>query len=512
MRPFLTLQHPAQAQRYYARGLWRQDTFYGLLARHATARPAAIALVDGRRRLSWADLMSWVDGVGADLRGRGLKGGERVCLLLSNRVEAIVAFLACAREGLACNPSLHRSQSWSEVTNLLQRLGARALIAEPGWGSAPADLDGVTANVASLQVVYDLARFPKAGDNGGAVLGDPDRVVYLAFTSGTTGTPKCVMHSHNTLLANARDLVADWGHGPETVLLSLSPLSHHIAWVGVAQWLVAGCQFVCNDPPAIELNAGLDRRDRSDLRDGRAHPCHGRARRADGAAFAAPGACGGFLHGRRAHSTVGGGGIRGAGRHPAERLRHDGELLASVHASGRCHPDHCDDLRPRRGRLSGALFDPADRDRPIAAGEVGEIGGRGPALMLGYFDNQHATEMSFNSDGWFMSGDLGSMDEHGNLKVEGRLKDLIIRGGHNIYPAHIEALALRHGQVGRVACFPVADARLGERACIAVSGSAAAHDLLEHLGREGLSKYDMPEYFLRLDGIPAHRQRQNSQA
>ena len=98
-------------------------------------------------------------------------------------------------------------------------------------------------------MVYDLARFPKAGDNGGAALGDPDRVVYLAFTSGTTGTPKCVMHSHNTLLANARDLVADWGHGPETVLLSLSPLSHHIAWVGVAQWLVAGCQFVCNDPP-----------------------------------------------------------------------------------------------------------------------------------------------------------------------------------------------------------------------------------------------------------------------
>ena len=138
--------------------------------------------------------------------------------------------------------------------------------------------------------------------------------------------------------------------------------------------------------------------------------------------------------------------------------------------------DHRDNLRPRRASYQVALFDPADRDRPLAPSEVGEIGGRGPALMLGYFDNQHATEMSFNNDGWFMSGDLGSMDEHGNLKVEGRLEDLIIRGGHNIYPAHIEALALRHGQVGRVACFPVADARLGERACIAVSGSAPAHD------------------------------------
>ena len=336
MRPYLTLQHPAQAQRYYARGLWRQDTFYGLLARHATARPAAIALVDGRRRLSWADLMSWVDGVGADLRGRGLKGGERVCLLLSNRVEAIVAFLACAREGLACNPSLHRSHSWSEVTNLLQRLGARALIAEPGWGSAPADLMASAANVASLQVVYDLARFPKAGDNGGAALGDPDRVVYLAFTSGTTGTPKCVMHSHNTLLANARDLVRDWEHGPETVLLSLSPLSHHIAWVGVAQWLVAGCRFVYNDPPRRLSTLDWIVETGSHLRDGRAHACHGRAGRAEGARRSPRlGACRGVLHGRRADPAVGGGGIRGAGRHPAERLRHDGELLAPVHASGR---------------------------------------------------------------------------------------------------------------------------------------------------------------------------------
>jgi acyl-CoA synthetase len=149
-----------------------------------------------------------------------------------------------------------------------------------------------------------------------------------------------------------------------------------------------------------------------------------------------------------------------------------------------------------------ALFDPANRDRAVAAGEVGEIGGRGAALMLGYFDNQAATEASFNRDGWFMSGDLGILDQRGNLKVEGRLKDLIIRGGHNIYPAHIEALALRHPQVERVACFAVADARLGERVCLAMSGSAEPDALVEHLDREGLSKYDMPEFFLRLAEFP----------
>jgi acyl-CoA synthetase len=148
------------------------------------------------------------------------------------------------------------------------------------------------------------------------------------------------------------------------------------------------------------------------------------------------------------------------------------------------------------------LFDPGDPDRPVSTGQIGEIGGRGAALMLGYFDDQAATETSFNRDGWFLSGDLGVMDERGNLKIVGRSKDMIIRGGHNIYPTHIEALALRHTSIGRVACFAVPDERLGERVCIAVTGNVAPDDLLQHLGREGLSKYDMPEYFVHLQEFP----------
>ena len=82
------------------------------------------------------------------------------------------------------------------------------------------------------------------------------------------------------------------------------------------------------------------------------------------------------------------------------------------------------------------------------------------------------------------------------------MKDLIIRGGHNIYPAEIEALALRHAAVARCAAFPVADERLGERVCIAIIGGIEPAALLDHLAAEGLSKYDMPEYFLRLDAFP----------
>ena len=504
MRPFLTLHHPTQARHYYERGVWQADTFYGLLARHAAARPDAIALQDGRRKLTWRALQSWVDGVAADLRAKGLVGGDRVSIWMSNRVEAIVMFLACAREGLACNPSLHRTFTCAEIELLLERLRARALLTEPGWGAdrTRADFDVVLAGVESLKAVYAPESLPGPATNGRAAVADPDCVVYLAFTSGTTGTPKCVMHSHNTLLANARDMVRDWEHGPGTVLLSLSPLSHHIAWVGVAQWLIAGCRFVTDDPPKgvsvldwiIETGAtyvmGVPTHAMDVLAQQKARAIERLGRvsvfymagapipPSVAVAFVAQGIKPQNIYGMTENSSH-------QYTHPQD------ETDIGVTTCGRGGPGY--EVR---------LFDSADRDRPVGPGEVGEIGGRGGALMLGYFDNQTATEASFNRDGWFMSGDLGSMDGSGNLKVEGRLKDLIIRGGHNIYPSHIEALALRHAGVARVACFPVADDRLGERVCIAVAGSVAPDALLEHLGREGLSKYDMPEYFARLEEFP----------
>lgn len=504
MRPFLTLHHPAQARGYYEQGVWGADTFYGLVARHAAERPAAVALQDGRRRLTWKELQHWVDGVAADLRAKGLAGGDRVSIWMSNRAEAVVMFLACAREGLACNPSLHRTFTCAEIGQLLERLSARALLTEPGWGAdrGRTDFEAMLAGKSSLKAVYAPENFPGAAANGSAAAADPDNVVYLAFTSGTTGRPKCVMHSHNTLLANARDMVRDWGHGPDTVLLSLSPLSHHIAWVGVAQWLVAGCRLVTNDPPpgtgmldwivatettyvmgvpthAMDVLAQQRARGLGQLGCVRVFYMAGAPIPPSvAAAFVAQGIKPQNIYGMTENSSH-------QYTHPED------ETIVSVATCGRGGPGY--DVR---------LFDPADRDRTLGAGEVGEIGGRGGALMLGYFDNQTATETSFNRDGWFMSGDLGSMDESGNLKVEGRLKDLIIRGGHNIYPAHIEALALRHAGVARVACFPVADERLGERVCIAVAGTVAPDALLEHLAREGLSKYHMPEYFARLDEFP----------
>ena len=504
MRPFLTIHHPGSAKAYYASGSWTADTFYGLLSRHALNRPDSVALQDGRRSLTWAELRHWVDGVAADLREYGLVGGDRVSIWMSNRVETVVMFLACAREGLACNPSLHKTYTCAEIGELLTSLSARAFLTEAGWGADrnKSDLDAVLVRIPSLKVVYTPEGFPAPAVNSTPPCTDPDKVAYLAFTSGTTGSPKCVMHSDNTLLANARDLVRDWKQGPNTVMLSLSPLSHHIAWVGIAQWLVTGSRFVTDDPPPgrsrqdwiVESGAtyllGVPTHAMDILTEQRKTGCTSLGNVSVfymAGAPIPPSVAGAFLE-----QGVKPQNVYGMTENSSHQYTHPDDPVETI-------VETCG----RGGRAYEVrLFHPDDPDREVGPGEVGQIGGRGAALMLGYFNNQAATESSFNSTGWFMSGDLGIADQAGNLRIEGRLKDLIIRGGHNIHPSHIEAIALRNSAAGRVAAFPVPDDRLGERVCIAVSGAIDPVELLEHLRREGLSKYDMPEYFVRVTEFP----------
>src|SRR5690606_31239782 len=325
---------------------------------------------------------------------------------------------------------------------------------------------------------------------------------YLAFTAGTTGKPKCVMHSANPLLATARDLVRDWSVGADTVLLSLSPLSHHIAWVGVGQWLVSGCQFVTDDP-----QPGVSRLDWI-VESGATYvlgvPTHAmdildeQKRR------------GVSRLGRVEMFYMAGAPIPAA---VAEAFVRQGITPQNIYGMTEnsshqyTHPDDSPDIWVSTCGRGGpayevAVFDPENDERRLGPGETGQIGGRGAALMLGYFDNQAATEQSFNRQGWFLSGDLGSLDADGNLRIEGRLKDLIIRGGHNIYPSRIEALAVSHGAIDKAAAFPVADDRLGEKVCLAILGTPDADEVLEHLAAAGLSKYDMPEWFLRMDAFP----------
>jgi acyl-CoA synthetase len=505
----LTLHDPAAARRYYAEGLWRDDTLYTLLQRHAAERPDAFALRDAGTRLTWRELLAAVDAVAADLNAAGLKHGERVAVWLPNRVEAVIVFLACSRQGYVCNPSLHQNYTVAEIVTLLPRTRAAALFAQPGYGAdaKTADIFAAIGEIDFLRKVYSLPDgFPAAPGNPPPPETNPDRIVYLAFTSGTTGTPKGVMHSANTLLANARAMVEDWRHDSTTVLLSLSPLSHHIAIVAIAQAMSGGMELVVNSPPPgmtpldwiVETGATYVMGVPTHAMDILAEM---RARRLD-------------RLGRVTTFYMAGSVIP---REVAQAFLDRGVTPQNVYgmSENSSHQytlpsDSPETIVATCGKACAAyeirLWDQENPDIEAAPGEVGEIGGRGACLMLGYFDNQRATEESFNRGGWFMSGDLGRFDTDGNLEIVGRKKDLIIRGGHNIHPARIEELAMRHKSVARCAAFPVADARLGEKVCLSViyhaGESALAVEMLAHLHAEGLSRYDMPEYFIAMTAYP----------
>jgi acyl-CoA synthetase len=525
MRTILTLHDPQVAREYYAHGWWRDETCYGLLKRHAHERPDAYALRDSQRRLTWRALLQWVDALACELHGTGLKRGQRVSVWLPNRVEAVVVFLACSRNGYVCNPSLHQNYTVEEVGGLLERIRSAALFAQPGYGADAGRNDVFTRarSIESMRCVYRLAppgseapagadgkAFPRPDARADDTLPlpdlNPDKVVYLAFTSGTTGMPKGVLHSDNTLLANGRAMVKDWSHDHRTVLYTHSPLSHHIATVAIEQSLVAGFEVVVNDPPpgkkpldwivetgatyvmgvpthAIDVLSDMQARGMPKLGNVNLFYMAG--------SVIPPETARAFLALDIKPQNIYG--MSENGSHQYTLPGDDVETITTT--CGRAAPGY-----------ETRIFDADNADVEVPVGTTGEIGTRGALLMLGYFDNQRATEDSFNAGGWFMSGDLGRLDERGNLSIVGRKKDLIIRGGHNIYPSRIENLMLRHPAVVKTAAFPIADHRLGERVCLAVilrDGAAVDADAaLAHLDREGLSKFDMPEYFLAMEAFP----------
>ena len=133
MPTLLTLHNPQTARRYYDAGWWKNDTLYTLAARHARARPQAYALRDSRHRLTWAQLVAWVDALAADMHAARLKRGQRVSVWLPNRVEAAVVFLACSRNGYVCNPSLHQNYTVGEIVTLMERIQTAAVRTTRLW-------------------------------------------------------------------------------------------------------------------------------------------------------------------------------------------------------------------------------------------------------------------------------------------------------------------------------------------------------------------------------------------
>lgn len=516
----LTLLSRDQIEEYYRSGFWRADTIYALARGHAERDAGKTAIRDQVRRATYGELVAAADRLAADLARRGVRPGQRVAVWLPSRIETAVALLACSRNGYVCCPSLHRDHTVGEIASLLERTRAAAFLVQPGYGvdAGRRDIFGVAAALTSLRHVYRIPPLDAAApvgitgflDEASAVqpapVQEPDRVLYLAFTSGTTGQPKGVMHSDNTLLANARAMAADWRIGSDSVIYSLSPLSHNLGLGGLVMSIAMGAELVVHDLPRgrslvdrlVETGAtfllGVPTHAIDLLQELRARQV-ARLGRVQGFRISGAPSPREVVAELLRYGIVpqSGYGMTEACSHQYTLPDDDPDLI--VETSGKACPGY--EIR---------IFRQDDPDTEAPVGEIGQIGGRGASLMLGYFDDQTATEDSFNADGWFMTGDLGWVDADGYLRVTGRKKDVIIRGGHNIYPARIEALTMRHDAVERAAALPIADPRLGEKVCLAVmlrSGrQMSPAQILEHLDAAGLSKYDMPEYFLTLDEIP----------
>lgn len=519
----LSLLSAESIKRYYQSGFWRDETIYALVQKHALRSPGKFAIRDCFQRMTYGELITAADRLADDLARHGVRRGQRVLLWLPTRIESVLALLACSRNGYVWCPSPHRNHTVAEVVNLIERTRAAALIFQPGYGADDANrrnIESEIPNLPSLRCAYRLdppgeqpamqmlAGVPRgsASIEGATPNNDPNCITYLAFTSGSTGAPKGVMHSDNTLLAAPRAIVADWHLDSDSVVYSMSPFSHNLGVGTLLTSFIAGGEFVIHDLPKGE--SLLDRLVETKTTYLVGVPTHAidlldelRSRgssplecvegfRISGAAVPGP------VVAELLEFNV----LPQSGYGMTETCAHQYTLPADdrrliIETSGRACPGY--ELR---------IWDADNPDAEAKPGDVGQIGGRGASLMLGYFDDQVSTENSFNAHGWFMTGDLGWLDENGYLRITGRKKDVIIRGGHNINPARIEDMVMQHKAVERAAAIPVADARLGEKVCLAVmfrSGQkVTAEHILDHLNTAGLARYEMPEFFIELPEIP----------
>ena len=547
---FATRLTPAMAARWRGAGLWSDETFASALAERVRATPEREALTDGTRRLSYRELADCIDRMAARLRALGIAAGDVVTIQLPNWIEFAFVFFALERLGavavtvsvdfrsreleyimhfagskiFVCCARFRGFDHAAMAAELKPRLPSLAAIGIIG-GSAP-------AGMVNLDDVV-VGRGAPAGFAPVAM--DADTVMRMAFTSGTTGNPKGVMHSHNTTLAAARILNGDLGLSADDVMMIWLPLGLNWGYLTLVQSVLAGAKAVLLDrfAPAAALDLiarervtyiptapasltailaepDLDRRDLSSLRivvsGGASAPVETIRtwRRAVLASEAS---------GQRGHSEVRVHSASEDARKRADDTRPEPgssaraapgallELLGMLETGYQSYTRPGDDPECVAGsvgvpasHMGLRLVDAEGRDVP--PGEEGEICCDGPSVHLGYHNNPSANAEAFLPDGWFRSGDLGVIDADGRLRIVGRLKEMINRGGKKFFPREIEEILYTHPQVLYAAIVGIPDARLGERNCLCLVPRPGEPPTLESITAflgDSVATYKLPE-------------------
>lgn len=468
------------------------------LAGAIAAAPGRLSVVDGGTRLTLAQLGAAAAVEQARLRAAGVRRGDVVCAQLPNWWETVAVAHAVWGMGAVLCPVPVNFRA-AELTRIFAAVEvAAAVVPHRHRGGDHAAVTRLAAARAGREVAVLTVRDGGPRESGGELELDAslDDVCVLMFTSGTTGTPKGVLHSHRTLLSDAESIARLYGLGDGDRVYMPSPVGHITGLVyGVMMPLLAGGSVV--------LQAEWDSGAGADLIE------------AEGCTFcvgATP-----FLRGltdeyadRGTDSALRGFACGGADV-PAALVRRAEKVLGAtvaraygltemptVTCGGPADPERV--RADTDGRLTGSSE--ARLAEPVVDG-VGELEVRGPELCLGYLDPAH-TAAAFTDDGWFRTGDLARVDD-GTVTIAGRAKDIVVRGGENIGVKEIEDYLLDHPAVADVAVVGVPDDVLGERACAFVvpRGSAPAlAELSAHLLGYEIAKHKLPEYLLVTDRLP----------
>jgi HIP---CoA ligase len=481
-----------------------------------------VAVRDGSRTLSYAELAAAAKEFGAALAAAGVEPGERVAIWCGNCAEWMVAALALWAAGAVLVPINTRFKG-AEAAVILSRSGARVLVTVTDFLGADyvAMLDDTGIALPELQTIVvaqgeasgrtrSWADFLSGATTAAraevarrsAALG-PDDPSDILFTSGTTGVPKGVVMTHGRTLTVATDWVAMTGLHAGDVYLQVNPYFHMFGLkAGILAGVAAGATML--PEPVFDVDRVLARvaADRVTVLPG------------------PPTLYQSILdHPQRAQHDLSSlrVAVTGAADIPVELIRrvHE-ELPFSEIVTGyglteggtACATSPDDDAeaiattvgRPRPGfelRVVG------DDGRDVPTGQAGEVLLRGGSIMAGYLDDPDETAKTLSADGWLRTGDLGQLDEAGRLRIVGRVKDMFIVGGFNAYPAEIENALLRHPAVQQAAVIGIPDQRLGEvgMAFVVVSGAVSGDDIIEW-SRNEMANYKVPRAVEIVDVLP----------
>jgi len=492
------------------------DTTVGGILREAARRsPQTPALVVGspdpvlRRRWTYRELLADAERAAQALAAR-FEPTERVAVVATSIPESLILTYAAALAGLVLvpvNPALRAE----ELRHVLGQSGASGVFVEPEYRGHDlvGTLGALAGDLPALReiVVFDhWERFVSAG-NGASALPTvgPDDIAQLVYTSGTTGSPKGALLSHRGMTNAARFAATRFGMRPGDVYVQTMPLFHVGGQVVSFQLcqLSATAVLVRAFDPGLVLE--LIEAETATLTCGVPTMLL--------ALVEHPDFSGRDLSSLR--SVSGGGAVV-----PAELVRHIEDALGvqfavvfgQTEACGFISQTELDDGAEDKGTTLGRplpgvdarVVDPHSGDT-VGRGEVGELEVRGPNVMAGYHHMPDATDDALRPGGWLRTGDLVTMDERGYLRMTGRLKEMIVSGGENIFPVEIENVLLEHPEVAQVAVVGVADRRWGEAAVavvVAAPGLTPGAAELEAFLRRRLAAYKVPRRWVFVDDLP----------